>query len=193
MFTTFGFSVAQDMNDLKQEFIDKQLALNNELESKVNARTADLTKANLMITDSINSASAIQNAILPEIGADSHGFREFKYVWEPRDIVGGDFYWIGQNEDWTSLIVADCTGHGIPGAFMTLISSTLLDRVANLSDLSQPDRILDQLDELLESTLKYREGSKTNFGLDCGIICFSQKHNLLRYAGAKTNLYQKVD
>jgi len=193
MFITFGFSVAQGMNDLKQEFIDKQLALNNELESKVNARTADLTKANLMITDSINSASAIQNAILPEIGADSHGFREFKYVWEPRDIVGGDFYWIGQNEDWTSLIVADCTGHGIPGAFMTLISSTLLDRVANLSDLSQPDRILDQLDELLESTLKYREGGNTNFGLDCGIICFSRKHNLLRYAGAKTNLYQKID
>ena len=193
MFITFGFSVAQGMNDLKQEFIDKQIELNNELESKVNARTADLTKANLMITDSINSASAIQNAILPEINADSHGFREFKYVWEPRDIVGGDFYWIGQKESWTSLIVADCTGHGIPGAFMTLISSTLLDRVANLSDLSQPDRILDQLDELLESTLKYREGGNTNFGLDCGIICFSQKHNLLRYAGAKTNLYQKID
>ena len=193
MFTTFGFSVAQGMNDLKQEFIDRQIELNNELESKVNARTADLTKANLMITDSINSASAIQNAILPEIDADSHGFREFKYVWEPRDIVGGDFYWIGQKESWTSLIVADCTGHGIPGAFMTLISSTLLDRVANLSDLSQPDRILDQLDELLENTLKYREGGKTNFGLDCGIICFSQKHNLLRYAGAKTNLYQKID
>jgi len=193
MFVTFGFSVAQGMNDLKQEFIDRQIELNNELESKVNARTADLTKANLMITDSINSASAIQNAILPEINADSHGLREFKYVWEPRDIVGGDFYWIGQKEDWTSLIVADCTGHGIPGAFMTLISSTLLDRVANLSDLSQPDRILDQLDELLESTLKYREGGKTNFGLDCGIICFSQKHNLLRYAGAKTNLYQKID
>ena len=64
MFTTFGFSVAQGMNDLKQEFIDRQIELNNELESKVNARTADLTKANLMITDSINSASAIQNAIL---------------------------------------------------------------------------------------------------------------------------------
>ena len=193
MFVTFGFSVAQGMNDLKQEFIDRQIELNNELESKVNVRTADLTKANLMITDSINSASAIQNAILPEINADSHGFKEFKYVWEPRDIVGGDFYWIGQKESWTSLIVADCTGHGIPGAFMTLISSTLLDRVANLSDLSQPDRILDQLDELLESTLKYREGGNTNFGLDCGIICFSQKHNLLRYAGAKTNLYQKLD
>jgi serine phosphatase RsbU (regulator of sigma subunit) len=193
MFITFGFSVAQGMNDLKQEFIYKQLALNNELESKVNARTADLTKANLMITDSINSASTIQNAILPEIDANSHGFREFKYVWEPRDIVGGDFYWIGQNEDWISLIVADCTGHGIPGAFMTLISNTLLDRVANLSDSSQPDRILDQLNELLESTLKYREGGNTNFGLDCGIICFSRKHNLLRYAGAKTNLYQKID
>ena len=146
-----------------------------------------------MITDSINSASAIQNAILPETNTDSHGFREFKYVWEPRDIVGGDFYWIGQKNNWTSLIVADCTGHGIPGAFMTLISSTLLDRIINLNDLNQPDRILDQLDELLENTLKHRKGDNTNFGLDCGIICFSQKHNLLRYVVAKTNLYQKID
>ena len=193
MFILFGFVVAQNFNILKQDLINHQSKANKILENTIKERTADLTKANLMITDSINSASAIQNAILPEIDADSHGFREFKYVWEPRDIVGGDFYWIGQKEDWTSLIVADCTGHGIPGAFMTLISSTLLDRVANLSDLSQPDRILDQLDELLESTLKYREGGKTNFGLDCGIICFSQKHNLLRYAGAKTNLYQKID
>ena len=192
MFILFGFVVAQNFNILKQDLINHQSKANKILENTIKERTADLTKANLMITDSINSASAIQNAILPEIDADLHGFREFKYVWEPRDIVGGDFYWIGQNEDWTSLIVADCTGHGIPGAFMTLISSTLLDRVANLSDLSQPDRILDRLDELLESTLKYREGGNTNFGLDCGIICFSQKHNLLRYAGAKTNLYQKI-
>ena len=190
---TIGLALAQRSNDTKQVFLDKQIELNESLEKRVQQRTYELTKANQTITESINSAKAIQNAILPEIDAKVCGFKEFEYVWEPRDIVGGDFYWIGQKEDWTSLIVADCTGHGIPGAFMTLVSSTLLGRISYLKDLSKPDQILSHLDELLEETLRYKEGGDTSFGLDCGIICFSQKHNLLRYAGAKTNLYQKID
>jgi len=89
--------------------------------------------------------------------------------------------------------MADCTGHGIPGAFMTLISSTLLDRIKSLEDLSQPERILNQLDELLEETLKLKENDVTNFGMDAGVCCFSRKKNLLLYSGAKMNLYFKHD
>ena len=74
--------------------------------------------------------------------------------------------------------MADCTGHGIPGAFMTLISSTILDRIASLHDLSQPDRILDQLDELLSQTFKLSAGDSTNFGLDCGVCCFSKAEGI---------------
>ena len=121
------------MNDLKQEFIDKQLALNNELESKVDIRTADLRKtsekltaANNDINKSIQAASVIQNAILPRIDLLHYGFRDLEYVWQPRDTIGGDFYWLEKKDGWTCLVVADCTGHGIPGAFKTLISSTLL-------------------------------------------------------------------
>ena len=102
-----------------------------------------------------------------------------------QDIVGGDFYWVQQQEDWTALVVADCTGHGIPGAFMTLISSTILDRIASLHDLSQPDRILDQLDELLSQTFKLGTGDSTNFGLDCGVCCFSKAEGILRFAGSQ--------
>ena len=57
----------------------------------------------------------------------------------PRDVVGGDFYWVGKKGDWTCLVVSDCTGHGIPGAFMTPISTTLLNRVKEIVDLSHPD------------------------------------------------------
>ena len=190
---TIGLALAQRSNDTKQVFFDKQIELNESLEKRVQHRTHELTKANQTITESINSAKAIQNAILPEIDAKACGFKEFEYVWEPRDIVGGDFYWMGQKDDWSILIVADCTGHGIPGAFMTLISSTLLGRVSHLKDLSKPDQVLSHLDELLEETLRYKEGGDTSFGLDCGVICFSQKRKLLRFAGAKTNLYQKID
>ena len=110
---TFGFSVAQGMNDLKQAFIDKQLELNNELEAKVEARTVDLKKAseklitankdlmktseeltaaNHEINKSIQAASVIQNAILPKIDLAQYGFRNLEYVWQPRDTIGGDFY-----------------------------------------------------------------------------------------------------
>lgn len=91
MFVTFGFSVAQNMKDLEHEFLENQVRLNEELESKVKQRTLELTEANQLITESINSASLIQNAILPKIERENFGFNEFEYLWEPRDIVGGIF------------------------------------------------------------------------------------------------------
>ena len=199
MFTTFGFSVAQGMNDLKQEFIDKQLALNNELESKVDTRTADLRKtseeltaANNDINKSIQAASVIQNAILPQIDLSHYGFRDLEYVWQPRDTIGGDFYWLEKKDGWTCLVVADCTGHGIPGAFMTLISSTLLDRISSIKNLSRPDAILNDLDEFLQKSLSLDEThQQTDFGLDAGVCCFSLDEKIFRYSGAKMNLYQK--
>ncbi len=222
MFVTFGFSVAQGMNDLKQEFIDKQLELNNELESKVEARTADLKKtseellvtnkdlrtqgmvlqktseeltaANNDINKSIQAASVIQNAILPKINLSHFGFRDLEYVWQPRDTIGGDFYWLEKKNGWTCLVVADCTGHGIPGAFMTLISSTLLDRISSIKDLSQPDAILNDLDEFLQKSLSLDEThQQTDFGLDAGVCCFSLDEKIFRYSGAKMNLYQKTE
>ena len=75
---------------------------------------------------------------------------------------------------------------------MTLISSTILDRIASLNNLSQPDRLLDQLDKLLSQTFKLNKGDSTGFGLVCGVCCFSKKEGILRFAGARSNLYQKV-
>ena len=183
--TTLGLALAERVNQFKKKTIDL-------LEDKVKVRTSELTEANQLITQSINSASIIQNSILPKIDCEKYGFNEFEYLWEPRDIVGGDFYWVGKKSDWTCLVVADCTGHGIPGAFMTLISTTLLNRVKEIVNLSQPDQILDSLDFLLEETLKFDENTGTEFGLDGGVCCFSQKENLLRFAGAKMNLYYKA-
>ena len=90
--------------------------------------------------------------------------------------------------------MADCTGHGIPGAFMTLISSTLLDRISSLKDLSHPDAILNDLDEFLQKSLSLNERhQQIDFGLDAGVCCFSNKEKIFRYSGAKMNLYRKSD
>ena len=183
--TTLGLALAERVNQFKKKTIDL-------LEDKVKVRTSELTEANQLITQSINSASIIQNSILPKIDCEKYGFNEFEYLWEPRDIVGGDFYWLDKKGDWTSFVVADCTGHGIPGAFMTLISSTLLDRVKSLDDLSRPDVILNQLDKLLESKLRLKENKAMEFGMDIGICSFSQKNKLLHFSGAKMNLYKII-
>ena len=90
--------------------------------------------------------------------------------------------------------MADCTGHGIPGAFMTLISSTLLDRISSIKDLTHPDTILNDLDEFLQKSLSLDDThQQTDFGLDAGVCCFSLDAKIFRYSGAKMNLYQKTD
>jgi serine phosphatase RsbU (regulator of sigma subunit) len=189
---TINLALEERIKAFKDDTFNKLQVLNLELDTRVKDRTIELEKANNMITDSIQSASAIQSAILPRIDPGNYGFSELVYILEPRDIVGGDFYWVQQQKDWTALVVADCTGHGIPGVFMTLISSTILDRVASLHDLSQPDVILDQLDELLGKTFKLNSGDSTSFGLDCGVCCFFKEKGILRFAGAKSNLYHKL-
>ena len=98
-----NLALAEKVNQFKKDAYDL-------LEEKVERRTLELNQANQLITQSINSASIIQNAILPEIDCNKYGFKEFEYLWEPRDIVGGDFYWLDKHEDWTSFVVADCTG-----------------------------------------------------------------------------------
>ena len=101
-------------------------------------------------------------------------------------------YWLQKKNGWTCLVVADCTGHGIPGAFMTLIASTLLDRISSIKDFSQPDTILNDLDEFLQKSLSLDEThQQTDFGLDAGVCCFSLDEKIFRYSGAKMNLYQK--
>ena len=189
---SINLALEERIKTFKDNAVNKLKLLNLELDERVKERTAELEKANNLITDSIQSASAIQSAILPSIEPSHYGFSELVYIWEPRDIVGGDFYWMQQQEDWTALVVADCTGHGIPGAFMTLISTTIHDRIASRHDLSHPDHILDQLDELMSQTFKLNTGDSTSFGLDCGVCCFSKEEGILRFAGAKSNLYQKM-
>ena len=105
-------------------------------------------------------------------------FNEIDYIWVPRDVIGGDFYWIANKNDWTCFVLADCTGHGIPGAFMTLISSTILDRVSSIQNLDQPDKVLNKLDQFLEEALSVnKDKPKEYFGLDAGVCCFSRKYN----------------
>ena len=147
--------------------------------------------ANQLIVQSLRYASRIQSAILParrdldEVAADHF------LIWEPRDIVGGDFFWFQPIEDGYAVMVGDCTGHGVPGAFMTLIAWGLLDRMVRTASSDKPSEVLKGLHRGVQSLLgQNEEGGETDDGLEAG-ICFIKPHKReISFAGARFSLWR---
>jgi serine phosphatase RsbU (regulator of sigma subunit) len=111
-------------------------------------------------------------------------------MFKPRDIVSGDFYWFSQKGDESILACVDCTGHGVPGAFMSMIGNTLLNQIVNERDIVQPNLILNELNKEITTALKQDvEGSDSRDGMDISIIKLSLKSNQLSFAGANRPLY----
>lgn len=156
-----------------------------------------LTKQNKNITDSINYASRIQRALLTREQKIIDSFQEAFILYLPKDIVSGDFYWyseinkMGHNSKKV-LIAADCTGHGVPGALMTIIGNNILDGVINKQHVLEPDQILYALDNQLVDTLhndsEADEDYKVNDGMDISVMVIDEERKQLRFAAAKNPL-----
>lgn len=161
------------------------VASKNELEQKNN----DLIRSNRQVSLSINSAKTIQEAILPDKKALQELIEEYFIINHPKDVVSGDFYWLAKIEGKLILVVADCTGHGVPGAFMTLIGTSLLDKIIKLERLLHPDSILEALHSEVSFALK-QNYSENNYGMDMCIISLEQQANQhkLIFAGAKNDI-----
>lgn len=146
--------------------------------------------ANRLILDSIRYASRIQSAILPARDALSAASRDHFLIWEPRDVVGGDFFWFQCAQGGYLVFVGDCTGHGVPGAFMTLIASGLLDRILQAVRPDEPSRLLGELHRGLQTLLgqDMAEG-ETDDGLDAGVCFISESERRLIFSGARLSLW----
>jgi ligand-binding sensor domain-containing protein/serine phosphatase RsbU (regulator of sigma subunit) len=163
------------------------------LEKELEARTSVVVKQkeeielqNIGITDSINYAKRIQSNILPDINKLKEAFKDAFVLFHPRDIVSGDFYWFDKLEDDKFIIVcADSTGHGVPGAFMSMIGSTLLQDIVSRKKVSKPSQILTLLDKQIFSTLNQNvELGVSNDGMDMVVCEFNIKTRHLRFASA---------
>ncbi|OFY67702.1 MAG: hypothetical protein A2V64_00745 [Bacteroidetes bacterium RBG_13_43_22] len=163
------------------------------LETELEARTSVVMKQkteielqNLEITDSINYAKRIQTSILPDFNRLKETFREAFILFRPRDIVSGDFYWFDKfDDDKFVLVCADSTGHGVPGAFMSMIGSTLLQDIVSRQRISKPSQVLTMLDKQIFSTLNQNvELGVSNDGMDLVVceITISTRH--IRFASA---------
>jgi ligand-binding sensor domain-containing protein/serine phosphatase RsbU (regulator of sigma subunit) len=150
----------------------------------------ELIKKNIKITDSIDYAKQIQDAFLPSNEQIKQAFPESFILFMPKDIVSGDFYWLHTKTEKTLFAVADCTGHGVPGAFMSLISINLLNEILDKRTTTVPSEILETLRIQLIGSFKQRKGEeKRQNGLDIALCSFDPVTNELSYSGAKNSLY----
>jgi len=150
----------------------------------------EIQSKNKKITESINYAKRIQGAILPNNIIIQNIFPESFILYKPRDVVSGDFPWFMQKGDDMYIAAVDCTGHGVPGALISLIGYFLLNNIVNNKDVSEPGDILDQLDKGVTETLKQDSNdSSSRDGMDIALCKINLKKKTLQYAGAHRPLY----
>jgi serine phosphatase RsbU (regulator of sigma subunit) len=147
--------------------------------------------ANQLILQSLRYASRIQAAVLPARRELDQVAADHFLIWEPRDIVGGDFFWFQPIDSGYAVMVGDCTGHGVPGAFMTLIAWGLLDRMLRSADGENPSQVLTGLHRGVQSLLGQDEKhGETDDGLEAGICFINPKKKKMTFAGARFSLWK---
>jgi transcriptional regulator with GAF, ATPase, and Fis domain/tetratricopeptide (TPR) repeat protein len=184
------------VNFLKNMALSIAIALDNanlyeNLEQKVQERTGEVQKQkaiieekNKDITDSIKYAKKIQQAIAPNIDDFNKNFVDSFILYKPKDIVSGDFYWFEHFGDNTVFAAADCTGHGVPGAFMSLICSDIMYKVITEQKIHDPAKALTSIDEKLVKLIKKSSEASANDGMDIALCTYEKRYKILSYAGA---------
>ncbi len=152
-------------------------------------RTRELTGINQELVDSIDYARRLQEATLVSPGEMAAGLDRYFILWQPRDKVGGDFYWLHKLDAERYLVaVIDCTGHGVPGALVTMMVNSTLNHIVERQNFS-PAEIIAELNRRMKKTLRRNEqGHFTDDGLDIG-LCLVENRQRLIFAGAKIPLY----
>ncbi len=168
--------------DQIEEQRDKVVKINESLESAYH----QIEDQNKRITDSIRYAKRIQNAILPSREYLQHVVEKHFVLYKPKDIVSGDFYWASEKANKSIIAAADCTGHGVPGAFMSMIGNTVLNKVVNENGITTPNEILSELRSGIITSLN---SSEQKDGMDITVITYDRGARILEFAGANNPMY----
>jgi serine phosphatase RsbU (regulator of sigma subunit) len=170
------------------------LVKQNKEKNITNARLSEqnhiITEKKKEIDKSIQYAKGIQNAVIPDTAEFKKQFPENFVFYSPKDVVSGDFYWLHDSEKYFYAIAADCTGHGVPGALMSIVSMDKLAQATFEKKLTEPASILEFLNIEIKKALKqHSEESKQKDGLDIALLRFDKKNNSVTFAGANRPLY----
>jgi len=179
-------------------------AQNIQLEKIVKERTAEvvhqkdeiekqkdkITHIHNEVKDSINYAERIQKAVLPSKDFIDEAFDEHFILFKPKDVVSGDYYWAFRNNNILTITVADCTGHGVPGAFMSMLGISFLNEIVSDTQVTTASQILDELRKKVIFALKQKgiDGEQKD-GMDMSICVIDLKTNIVQWSGANNPLY----
>ncbi len=152
--------------------------------AQVDEANRELERSNRLVVESIRYARRIQTAMLPDKHALDGHLDEVQIYWEPLHLVGGDYFWVEAIDGHSILVVADCTGHGVPGAFITLVVASALDRILHEHRLLEPSAILREMDRLVRSRLRQDgQDSDSDDGLEAAVCVYRPEDRMLAFAG----------
>lgn len=173
----------------QQESIKSMLKEAKQMNEELRQNREEL-KQKKQITDSINYAKRIQEALLPHDDVIQSRFPHSFVLYQPKDVVSGDFYWFHSEKKYTAIAAIDCTGHGVPGAFMSVMANSLINEIVVEKKVISPDLILNQLQEKVIRTLRQTEADgQSHDGMDIAICVIDNKNLVLAFAGANRPLY----
>ncbi|TAH20792.1 MAG: GAF domain-containing protein [Cytophagales bacterium] len=176
----------ENLEEKVRERTQKLNERNEEVKAQAEILTStnkELDSKNQAITASINYAQRIQSAMLPLDEDFKKYFSEYFVFFRPRDIVSGDFYWLREKNGKVIVAAVDCTGHGVPGAFMSLISEAKLDEVVNTNEVITADEVLNQLNIGIKASLQQEETNNRD-GMDMALCIIDKQAKTMEYAGA---------
>ena len=207
-----------EMTEQIHNYVESISAMNRDLEKKVNERTREvveqkeeietqkeeieaqldlatlqrdtITNQNELILDSIHYAKRIQSAILPPVQLLEEHLSDHFILFKPRDIVSGDYYWAREKDQKLLIAVADCTGHGVPGGFLSMLGISSMNEIVNRSAELNPGKILEQLREIVIASM-HQTGSRDEAqdGIEIALCVIDLKKLSLEYSGANRPLY----
>jgi sigma-B regulation protein RsbU (phosphoserine phosphatase) len=184
---------ALETYNLKQQnkrLFEELKEANMTLEQKVIDRTKKIEDQNREITNSIYYASKIQNALLPPKDELDRLLPSYFVLNKPREVIGGDYYWLTHKENKLIAAVADCTGHGVPGSFMSILGITLLNEIVDKSATVRADEILNQLRiNIINSLHQSTRRNGTRDGMEIALCILDFDNGMLQFAGAFRPLY----
>jgi serine phosphatase RsbU (regulator of sigma subunit)/tetratricopeptide (TPR) repeat protein len=161
--------------------------IKSESEKKLKSQNEIIVQKNKDITDSIHYSRKIQDAILPSGDNISEIFPEHFVFYRPKDIISGDFYWCMMAGGFKFFAVADCTGHGVPGALMSMLGTSLLKEIILTKNILEPEKVLNELRKLVIQALDQESGGQKD-GMDMALICYDEKNRKLHFSGANNGV-----
>ncbi len=178
----------QHLQEKTKRLWEQSLAIHKEKE-RIDQLRKEIEARHREMVDSVNYALRIQTALLPKKEYLDQVFREYFVLWMPKQIVSGDFYWVKKVGSRLFIVASDCTGHGVPGAFMSLLGISFLEQIVGNNPMQDADNILDQLRKMVINALQQSQSSETKDGMDLALLIVDTDTMKAQYAGANNPVY----